>query len=205
MTTNWNALTVSFLLAVAAVAQAQTRPATHPSGPPGGGLRNGMGMRVAGTRPPDEPVVPGQPLEHRDSFGSTVGQTPAFSGQTRAPAVVTKTAYEEKIVAHGLKSLWALAFLPDGRILVTEKPGSMRIITQDGKVGDPLSNVPEVVFGGDAGLLDLVLDPDFSKSREIYFTYVEPRGGRNNGLSVAKARLGPDDKSLENGTAINKV
>jgi aldose sugar dehydrogenase len=187
------------ILMVATASQAQDPPKRR-DGPPGGN-RNGMGFRVAGTRPPEETVIEGKPLEHRETLGR--GQSPAFPGQTRAPAVITKTPIETKIVARGLRALWSLAFLPDGRILVTEKAGGMRLITQDGKVGEPIGGVPRVVFGGDAGLLDVVIDPSFASNRLIYFTYVEPRDGRNNGVALARAKL-PEDK-LENLDVILRV
>ena len=183
-------------------ALAQNEPTKKAGGRPGG-LRNGMGFRVAGARPPNEEVVEGKPLEHRETMGRS--QPPAFAGQTRAPAVITKTPIDVKVVAGGLRSLWSFTFLPDARILVTEKAGAMRIITPEGKVGEPINGVPKVVFGGDAGLLDVVLDPKFSSNRLIYFTYVEPRGGRNNGVAVAKAKLSDDERKLEDLTVILRV
>ncbi len=91
-------------------------------------------------------------------------------------------------IASGLQRPWALAFLPDGRFLVTERPGTMRIVAADGTVSAPLSGVPEVAARGQGGLLDVVLLPDFEKSGGLVFTYSEPgRGGA--GTAVARARL----------------
>jgi glucose/arabinose dehydrogenase len=93
-------------------------------------------------------------------------------------------------VAQGLEHPWALAFLPDGRMLVTERPGRMRLVSASGVVSPPLQNVPEVVARGQGGLLDVVPAPDFAKSRHIYFSYSEPRAS-GNGTAVARARLTP--------------
>lgn len=165
--------------------------------------RNGAGIRVLGTRPPDTPPVAGQPLETRTPIGA--GQKPAFPGQTRAVAVITKTPYREQVVTQGLNQPWGLAFLPDGKILITEKPGTMRIVDMHtGRIEREVVGVPKVEYGGDAGLLDVVLDPHFAANRMIYFTYIEPRG-QENGLSVAKAKLAADDGSLINVTTILRV
>jgi aldose sugar dehydrogenase len=164
---------------------------------------NGAGMRVLGTRPPDVPPVAGQPLETRTPIG--VGQKSAFPGQTRAVAVITKTLYDEKVVTEGLNQPWGMAFLPDGKILVTEKPGAMRIVDmKTGKIEREVTGVPQVHYGGDAGLLDVVLDPNFAANRMVYFTYVEPRGVEN-GINVAKGKLAPDNGSLMDVTTILRV
>jgi glucose/arabinose dehydrogenase len=92
-------------------------------------------------------------------------------------------------VARGLENPWALAFLPDGRMLVTERPGRMRVVARDGTVGAPLGNLPAVFAQGQGGLLDVVLDRDFATNRVIYFSFSEPGDG-GAGTSVARARLG---------------
>jgi len=97
------------------------------------------------------------------------------------------------VVAHGLVNPWALAFLPDGRWLVTERPGRMRIVGADGKLGPPLPGLPPVAAVGQGGLLDVVLDPKFSSNRLVYWTYAEsaapPESDDLNGTAVARARL----------------
>ncbi len=95
-------------------------------------------------------------------------------------------------VAHGLEQPWALAFLPDGRMLVTEKPGRMRIVDADGKISAPLGGLPDVVYKGQGGLLDVVLDPEFATTHRIYFSYSEPREDGANGTAVAHAELERD-------------
>jgi len=91
-------------------------------------------------------------------------------------------------VARGLEKPWGMAFLPDGRLLVTEKPGRLRIVATDGKVGPPLAGVPAVDSAGQGGLLDVALDPEFAANRLVYLSYAEPRDG-GNGTAVARGRL----------------
>lgn len=91
-------------------------------------------------------------------------------------------------LTRGLENPWALAFLPDGRMLVSERPGRLRLIGADGRPGPPISGLPAVYARGQGGLLDVVLAPDFATSREIFLSYSEPRGSRN-GTAVARAKL----------------
>lgn len=114
---------------------------------------------------------------------------PSFPSQNGPVSVTT--------VAQGLENPWALAFLPDGRMLVTERPGRMRLVTTEGRIGPALGGLPAVAARGQGGLLDVVLAPDFEKSQRIYFSYSEPRGGDSNGTAVATARLGSDGRALE--------
>jgi glucose/arabinose dehydrogenase len=98
-------------------------------------------------------------------------------------------------VARGLVHPWSLAFLPDGAMLVTERPGRVRIIGRDGALSKPLTGVPAVHTGGQAGLLDIALDPDFAANRTLYLSYMEPR--RNGaGIAVARAVLDRDRQGL---------
>ena len=91
-------------------------------------------------------------------------------------------------VARGLDHPWALAFLPDARLLITERPGRMRIVAEDGSLSAPLAGVPRVFASGQGGLLDVALDRGFAASRSIYFCYAEPvQGGARTAL--ARARL----------------
>jgi aldose sugar dehydrogenase len=102
-------------------------------------------------------------------------------------------------VVRGLANAWALAFLPDGRMLVTEKPGRLRIVAKDGSLGEPLAGLPAVDNTGQCGLLDVAVDPQFAQNRLIYWTFAEPAGAGQSGNStaVARARLGTDDKLSE--------
>jgi glucose/arabinose dehydrogenase len=121
-------------------------------------------------------------------------ETPAFAGQTRAPGVTSNVGYQVLTVARGLDHPWGLAFLPDGRMLVTERAGRLRIVGPDGTLSAPIAGVPKVATGPQAGLFGIALDPSFSANRLIYFAYQEPRG-HGSGLAVARARL--DDGRIE--------
>ncbi|MFV2082449.1 MAG: PQQ-dependent sugar dehydrogenase, partial [bacterium] len=91
-------------------------------------------------------------------------------------------------VSSGLVNPWGLAFLPDGRMLVTERPGRLRLVTGDGKLSDPLGGVPDVFARGQGGLLDVALDPGFEKNSLVYLSYAEPgKGGA--GTAVGRGRL----------------
>lgn len=103
-------------------------------------------------------------------------------------------------IAEGLENVWSLAFLPDGNMLVTEKPGRMRIVSPAGTLGDPLQGLPKIYNQGQAGLLDVVLAPDFSTSKKIYFSYSEPGEKGKNSTAVSFATL--NGNKLENVTRI---
>lgn len=98
-------------------------------------------------------------------------------------------AIKVETVAGGLDHPWGLAFLPDGRMLVTERPGQLRIVTKDGKTSEPLKGVPEVFAEGQGGLLDVALDPDFAANGLVYLSYSEPGEG-GAGTAVARGKLG---------------
>jgi glucose/arabinose dehydrogenase len=123
-------------------------------------------------------------------------QKPAFPGQTRAPEVKSKTAWTTQTVARGLDHPWGMAFLPDGRLLVTEKPGRLRIVTAQGQVSEPIAGLPQVDARNQGGLLDVALSPGFRRDRLVYFSYAEPREG-GNGTAVARGRLSEDGTRLE--------
>jgi aldose sugar dehydrogenase len=92
-------------------------------------------------------------------------------------------------VASGLDHPWGLAFLPDGRMLVTERPGELRIVAKDGSKSEPLKGVPEVFAQGQGGLLDVKLDPHFADNDLVYLSYAEPGEG-GAGTAVARGKLG---------------
>src|SRR2546423_663463 len=108
---------------------------------------------------------------------------------TKAPPVRTRQAIKVETFAKGLVHPWGVAFLPNGRLLVTERPGRVRIVGKDGTLSAPLQGVPSVYASGQGGLLDVQLGPDFATSGLIYLSYAEPRDGAKNGTSVARARL----------------
>jgi len=119
----------------------------------------------------------------------------ALLGASATPPALAQTVRAE-VVASGLRNPWALAFLPEGRFLLTERPGSMRVVEADGTLGAPLAGVPEVAASGQGGLLDLVLDSDFAHNRTLYFCFSEV-GMRGNSTALARARLSDDRSRLE--------
>lgn len=129
---------------------------------------------------------------------------PAFEGQTRIAAVATKTPYEGKVLTSSLRSPWGIAPLPDGRFIITEKAGTIKIVSGSGVVGEPINGVPKVNSAGQGGLLGICLDPAFNNNRMVYWAFSEPL---NEGTvtSVAKGKLSPDEKTLENVTIIYRA
>ncbi len=93
-------------------------------------------------------------------------------------------------LTRGLEHPWGLAFLPDGRILVTERPGRLRIVGKDGKASAPLKGVPDVFAKGQGGLLDVALDPKFATNGLVYLSYAEPGDDGKVGTAVARGKLG---------------
>src|SRR5688500_16746703 len=140
--------------------------------------------------------VPGQavtgPPVHPD-YGvppNAPTQKPAFAGQTDAPEAKSSVAFDVVPVVDGaLQNPWGLAFLPDGRMLVTEKPGRLRIVTAAGQLSEPVAGVPMVDARGQGGLLDVTLDPDYAQNQLVYISYSEFVDGKNNNTAVARGRL----------------
>lgn len=121
-------------------------------------------------------------------------QPAAAAGQRSPTPSPTPGVVRVETVARGLENPWGLAFLPDGRMLVTERPGRLRIVATDGSLSEPLSGVPAVYARGQGGLLDVALDPDFASNGFIYLSYAEPGVG-GAGTAAARARL--SDTRLE--------
>lgn len=133
----------------------------------------------------------------RRAFGAAIAATavlasavtvPSHAAQTGAPAAPA-TSLQVEPVASGLVNPWSLAFLPDGRMLVTERPGRLRIVATDGTLSDPVEGVPEVYAVSQGGLLDVRLARDFADSATIFLSFAEPRDGGKAGTSLARARL----------------
>lgn len=164
-----SAAALAILVTAGAIyALAQGGPAgRRGGGPPGGGPEDGMNVR-----PPNAPA-----------------QRPGFAGQTRAPEQKLGVAFDVITLAQGLANPWALEFLPDGRMLVTERPGRLRVVSQDGKqVSEPVSGLPAVDARGQGGLLGLAVDPAFATNRLIYWSYAEGDATANH-TAVARGRL----------------
>jgi glucose/arabinose dehydrogenase len=113
--------------------------------------------------------------------GTSALAAESYQSQAGSISVVT--------VVEGLEQPWGLAFLPDGRMLVTEKAGRLRLAGTDGTLSEPLAGVPEVYDNGQGGLLDVALDPDFAANQLVYLSFAEP-GGEGGGTAVARGKLG---------------
>jgi len=129
---------------------------------------------------------------------------PAFEGQTRVAGVKTKTELDIKILTDGLVNPWGIANLPDGRLLITEKAGTMRIATPAGQLSAPITGLPAVNSEGQGGLLGVNIDPEFLKNRMVYWSFSEnqPEGTLT---AVAKGRLADNEKTIENATVIYRA
>ena len=151
------------------------------------------------------------PVETRAPNASE--QKPAFPEQTRACGVKTNTAFEVTVLAKGLDRPWAVEPLPDGRFLITEKPGQMRIVSAKGEISEPLAGLlpvgqggvsdvsgqgglPPIAARGQGGLLDVALSPTFEKDRTIFWSFSEQREG-GSGTSVARGTISADYKKIE--------
>ncbi len=121
-------------------------------------------------------------------------QKPASAGQTDAPEMKSNVAFDVVTVAEGLQNAWSLAFLPGGKMLVTERPGRLRVVSADGKLSAAVTGLPAVDARGQGGLLDVVLDPAFAKNNRIYWSYAEPKDGQPgvNNTAVARGKLVDD-------------
>ena len=130
---------------------------------------------------------------------------PAFEGQTRIGSVKTTTPYEGKLVTESLSSPWGIVALPDGRLLISENGGHMRIVdASTGQVSEAITGIPKVDDRGQGGLLGLTLAPDFSTNRMIYWVFSE-RVASGNHTAVAKGRLSDDEKNIENAQVIYRA
>jgi glucose/arabinose dehydrogenase len=136
-----------------------------------------------------------------ETKAANTGYKPAFNGQTRIKGVKTKSSYEGKVLSTELKRPWGIATLPDGRLLITEKAGTMRIATTAGAVSAPITGIPPVHSAGQGGLLGLTLDPDFAKNKMVYWTFSHqtPEGSLT---AAAKGKLSADEKRIENPVVI---
>lgn len=124
------------------------------------------------------------------SLGLLCASSPAWT--IDLPARFRSEAYALSLsqFASGLDHPWGMAFLPDGRLLVTERAGRLRLVGSDGRVSAPLAGLPPIMASGQGGLLDVAIDSQFRSTRWIYLSYAEPRGQGRNGTSVLRAKLG---------------
>ncbi|GAB3508913.1 PQQ-dependent sugar dehydrogenase [Spirosoma knui] len=129
---------------------------------------------------------------------------PAFTGQTRIAGIKSATPYEGKVLSEALKSPWGITSLPDGRLLITEKEGTMRIATPAGKISGPITGLPKVNSAGQGGLLGVRVDPDFATNRMVYWVFSEPLP-EGNLTAVAKGKLSADETKIEGATVIYRA
>jgi glucose/arabinose dehydrogenase len=134
------------------------------------------------------------PLETREA--NVPDQRPTFPEQNRAPGISSNVTFAVTVLAKELKNPWAVEPLPNGDLLITEKPGLLRIVSAKGQVGEPIKGLPAVYATGQGGLLDVALSPSFSTDQTIYWSFSEPRGDKGNATSVAKGMLSADRRSL---------
>jgi len=149
-----------------------------------------------GTNTPSLPPV--------ESNAANTNYQPAFAGQTRANGAKTSTPYVSEVVTSSLTSPWGITSLPDGRLLVTEKAGTMRIISTNGTVSNAITGLPSVNSGGQGGLLGVCVDPQFISNRMVYWVFSENVSGGNI-TSVAKGRLSNSETTIENPTVIYRA
>ncbi len=125
------------------------------------------------------------------------GFAPAFDGQTRAPQATTDVALDISPIAEGLEHPWGIALLPDGTMLVTERPGRLRLIGADGTLARaPVRGLPPVREAGQGGLLDVTVSPTFAEDRLVFWTYAKPMEGSLSATAVGRGRLSDDMTTL---------
>jgi len=118
---------------------------------------------------------------------------------TLVAAGLAAAAPRSEVIASGLENPWGVTFLPEGRFLVTERPGRLRVVDADGKLGPPVAGLPPIAVGGQGGLLDVLADSAFDKNRTFYFCFSEPdAAGAANSTALARAQLSADAGRLEN-------
>jgi aldose sugar dehydrogenase len=147
----------------------------------------------------NEPTYP--PVETQEP---NTDYEPAFPGQTRAPGVRTSTVLDTAILTTTLTSPWGIKGLPDGRLLVTLKGGTLRIVTPAGAVSNPITGLPAVNANGQGGLLGVTIDPAFATNRMVYWVFSENIAG-GTVTAVAKGRLSDNESTIENASVIYRA
>ncbi len=146
------------------------------------------------------PVV-GEPVE---SNSPNTNYSPAFAGQTRIGGVKTSTLNQAIVINSTLNAPWGIKSLPDGRLLITEKSGKLRIATTTGAVGSPITGLPSVNSSGQGGLLGLCIDPQFATNRMVYWVFSE-NVASGTLTAVAKGRLADNEATVENASVIYRA
>lgn len=130
---------------------------------------------------------------------------PAFKEQTRAPKVITQAPISVSLVSSILDRPWAITQMPNDKFLITQKAGTMVILSPQGQLESTISGLPRVDDDGQGGLLDVALAPDFVKSRMVFWAYAEPQNDGRALLAIAKGKLSLDEKSITNQVIIYRA
>lgn len=147
-------------------------------------------LALATTLALSAPAVAQTPVDPRPA--NNPEQKAAFPGQTDAPEQKLNVAFDVVTVVEGLQNPWSVAFLPGGKMLITERPGRLRVLSTDGKLSAPVTGLPEVAARGQGGLLDVALDPAFAKNGLIYWSFSEPKPNNENNTAVARGKFVDD-------------
>jgi aldose sugar dehydrogenase len=147
-------------------------------------------------------ITPGDTLPPVETKKPNSDYKPAFAGQTRIKGVKTSTPYKVEKIAEKIGRPWAITLLPDGRWIITDKTGFMTLFTADGKLLKKVTGFPEVDAAGQGGMLDVAIDPAYTKNKTIYWSFSEKQGDGTNLMAVAKGQLSADESSILNPTVI---
>ncbi len=150
----------------------------------------------------EEPNPATEPPVETEAANTTY--KPAFTGQTRVNGMRTTMAYQGKVINSSLASPWGITVLPDGRLLITEKGGTMRLLTTEGVASAAITGLPAVNASGQGGLLGLCVDPAFNSNRMVYWVFSENTTGGTL-TAVAKGRLSDDERKIENASIIYRA
>ena len=153
---------------------------------------SGCGSNASKSNSGDTTILP--PVETKKA---NTDYKPAFKGQTRIAGVKTSASYKVEKIFNDLQRPWAIIAMPDSRLLITAKSGYMQIFDADGKFIKKITGFPEVDDGGQGGLLDVALDPDFDKNKMIYWSFAEKQE-TGNLMAVAKGRLDEASSTVQN-------
>ncbi len=159
---------------------------------------------VTNPQTPTDSTIIGGNLSPVETQAANSNYKPAFAGQTRGAGMKTQQELEVQVLASGLRNPWGIIVLPDARLLITEKGGTLRIASPEGVLSNPITGLPAVNAGGQGGLLDIVADPDFAQNGMIYWTFSEATTGGNL-TAVAKGKLDATSGTVQNAQVIYRA
>ena len=152
---------------------------------------------------PVPPMIEGQPVETRAP--EKPDDKPLFPGQTRAPYSASGVAYTVNVLPIKLTRGGSVGILPDGKVLVSERSGILRMVDPKAGASAPIAGLPTVKAVRGGGLIEFTVDPNFAKTRRLYFTYDVDQGNDADGVAVARAKLSADGKTLTDLVEIFRV